>query len=355
MKKLLATLSIVPVIAMGQNAVTSYETIPSDDAFIVQDSVIVPTKKDKITVYHIYPVGDPKNKRVFDPKVEGEITFEGDFMYVHSDEKLRKYNRFTKDLVWTTNYGTSKWGAQCEPTLLGDKYVSVATDDHLVLVDKNNGNVVFDLTGKGFDCEVSISDDKILYSKWGGKVFAADIKTGNTVWSINVGEQAGFGNVTDQGKIYLPSWDPKFFCLDQKTGKKLWTLDLKKFKNGCGSGFEETPVLKGNKLYAVHRDNGLFIIDKETGEITNNIDEFGEIVDNIALYKNRYALFMDTDYFYIFDTESDKVHKKIELPKKMRTGFVLDGDNVVSTQYLEWKNFPYKKGIISIDLKEALK
>ena len=152
----------------------------------------------------------------------------------------------------------------------------------------------------------------------------------------------------------MPSWDPKFFCLDQQTGKKIWTLDLKEFKSGCGSGFEESPVLRGDKLYAVHRDEGFFIIDKNTGEVLENNEAFGDIVDNIMPYGDDHLLFMDTDNLYAFSISQNKVAKTLPLPFKMRTGIDIKGDYLVATQDVKWQDSPYEKGVITLDLKEVL-
>ncbi len=355
MKTIAFFLTLFPFYGFSQIGAFEYDADPSDEAVIIQDSVFIPVKKKNKTVYQVHPIGQKEHTRIFDPKTELPITLEGDYMYIHMSEKLKKCDRKTMKEIWSSNYGSSGWSPQWEPMILSDQYIACIVDDHIAIFNKEDGKLILDLEGKDFEDGISLSKDYLICTKWGGKTWAVDLRNGKTVWSVNVGEQAGYGNVTDNGKIYIPSWDPKFFCLDQKTGKKIWTLNLKSYKNGCGSGFEETPVLVGDKLYAVHRDNGLFIIDKNTGEILENKDDFTDIVDNIELYKGKYALFMDTDYFYIYSTENNQIHSKIALPKKMRTGFFLNDDHIVATQDKEWKNFPYKKAVITIDLKQYIK
>jgi outer membrane protein assembly factor BamB len=342
--------------SQAQNGVIKYNQLPTndDESVIINDSVFISERKDNRTFYHVSKVGNPVVSHIYNPKVEGVLTLEDDYLYVHMNEKVRKYNRHTNEVLWTTKYGNSNWSPQWEPIIL-DKYVAAIVDDHIALMEKESGKLILDLKGKGFEDGISLSENYLICTKEGGKTWAVDISTGKTAWSIDVGEEAGYGNVTDNGKIYLPSWDPKFFCLDQKTGKKIWTLNLKEFKESCGSGFEEVPVLVGDKLYAVQSDNGLFIIDKNTGKILENFNDFSTIIDNILLYKDDYLCFLDTDNLNIFSIKENKVIKKVALPAPMRTGINLYGDILIATQSREFKNYPYKKGVVSFDLTEILK
>lgn len=349
---------LIPILTFAQeNATTVYEVKPirEKNVFAVQDSIIVPfLQSGNKTEFKIFKIGHSQVIRSFTYDFPGQFSFEDEFVYIHYDNAIIKKNRNSLETIWKTEYDWSQWEAQWE-IQIHKKYVSAITFDRILICDKISGKPVLELkqSGNEFGEELSISGEYAIITKDEGEVLAYDLRNGKKVWVYNVGSDTGFGSLTHNGKIFLPSWDPKLHCLNQKTGAKIWSLQLDDLYNGCGSGFEEPPVVFNNKLYAVHRDIGIFIIEENTGKIIQEFDDgFSEIVDNAVLYKD-HLIFADTDNLILFNLKTEKVEKKVSLPFKLRSGVQLIGDQILIYENIQWDN-TYKTGVITFNLTKIL-
>lgn len=317
--------------AQSNALVSNYQLSNYSDPIVSGDSIYIPVRsKDKKFTIHISALSDSEIAQIYSPPENMELasnfTIDDDHIYYHTTESVTKIDRKSNNLLWEANY-SSKWAAQWEPEILG-KYVVSITDDTILILDKNTGAIVQEIKGRGFEDGISLSGNNFIGTKGGGKTFAIDLSTGEKIWSIDVGDEAGYGSVTDGDNIYLPSWDPKFYSLNRTTGKTNWILDLRKIKNGCGSGFEEAPVLVGDNLYAVHRDYGLFIINKNTGAVSEVIDFGVNIVDNLVEYKGN-LVFCSNNYLHIFSIKENKEVKRIKLPQEVLSGVTLKNNYAI--------------------------
>ena len=66
-------IAFLPYFINAQVGLVEYTVNPSDEAFIVQDSLFVPVEKNKKTLYHVFPFGENNLARVFDPKTDDRI------------------------------------------------------------------------------------------------------------------------------------------------------------------------------------------------------------------------------------------------------------------------------------------
>ena len=333
--------------------IADYRINNYSDPIISGDSLFIPVRSStKEFQIHVAALKDNQIARVYLPPTkmsrETSFTIEDGFIYYHVSGKLSKYEMRNNKRLWEVSY-SSKWGAQWEPVILG-KYVISIVDDTILVVDKTTGTIIQEIKGKGFEDGISLSGNYLIGTKAGGQTFAIDLSTGKKKWGIDVGDEAGYGSVTDNNNLYLPSWDPKFYCVDRETGKPKWTLDLRKIKNGCGSGFEEAPVMFGPNLYAVHRDHGLFIINKSNGNVEEVHDLKVNIVDNVAEYGGN-LIFCSNNYLHIFSIKENKELKRLALPAEVLSGVTLQNNYAIIGQGNKYK----KSSIVLVyDLDKAL-
>ena len=113
--------------------------------------------------------------------------------------------------------------------------------------------------------------DGIAVVPYGRGLFLAGVKvdgSGDVTESGRLWENSERGQSADvpspviaDGKIYLLNDLGKVSCLDLQTGKEKWTADLPKNR----AKFYGSPVLAGNKFYAVREDGAMFV-----GEVGDN-------------------------------------------------------------------------------------
>lgn len=357
---LTAIMALITLFSYGQNnIVTHYDAIPSYNAVIHNSNVFIPVGKERYNIeeYQAFNIGESyaKGKYKFPFLEKGKPLFDGkEFAYIHSSGKLSKYNLKTGEYVWESAYENSKWAAQTPPKDLSEKYIGVGVSDRVAVFNKETGELLIQVSGKGISEGFSLSGDEILIvSNDNGKNIAYDIKTGKELWSKKVGYTGGFGSTTEGDKIYLPSFEPYLYCLNKKTGKEIWKIDMKALSNGCGSGFSTPPYIVGDYLYTIHRDKGIFKFDKNTGKEILNMNEFGEVVGDLVPYKN-YFLFIDVSTLYVFSPEKDEIIQSVELPINVRSSLEIVGDFGIITNY-NFDEEPYQKGVMTINLTSLIK
>lgn len=311
----------------------TYKVNNFDEPIIDRDSLYIPVKNGKKVELHIAALKDTKISRIFRPLKPFEeckaFAIENGFIYYHTTEKVTKVNMANKQVLWTAEY-TSKWGAQLPPVIL-DQYITATTDDCMLVLDKESGKQVQLIKSKNLEESPSLSGNNLIYSKFNGTVMCMSLKTSKELWRIDVGESSGFGSLTDGQNIYLPSWSPRFYCLNRQSGKPNWVLNLDDIKNGCGSGFEEVPVLIDDKLYAPHRDEGLFVLDKNTGKLIRNIETASsseDITGGAGIYNN-HIIYASNKNLYIYSIEAETLIHRIKLPTEFRSDIFIEDSYLV--------------------------
>jgi outer membrane protein assembly factor BamB len=111
-------------------------------------------------------------------------------------------------------------------------------------------------------------------------VFVLDVKSGQKVWSCEIGKRFknGYGDgpratpTVDGDRLYALGGQGSLVCVDVKSGKKIWSLSMQKDLGGqmmSGWGYTESPLVDGDKLIcAPGGDNGMLAaVDKNTGKV----------------------------------------------------------------------------------------
>lgn len=309
------------------------------------DSIIVQQSE---TVYRTFSIKDPEQFVEFEiPK--GMPAFDGQFVYLYNSWTIRKLNRHTQEELWSYEVD-SKWGAQWVPGVNQD-YVVLPTLDYFIILDKNTGEEKYRKKKfiNEFEDGIDIYSDLVIGTKWNGQTFGIDPRSGKKLWAMDVGEQAGYGAAQYRDDLIIPSWDPRLYSIKARTGKKNWVIKLDELDNGCGSGFTDKPLIYNDKIYALQRDNGLYVFEAESGKFLKNVDEFKDVLGKVHLFQG-YLIFRDTDSIYIVDPLSYEILLKKDTGIYMRAS-----DEMIHGQFMIINNdIQYTKeettGVFLIDL-----
>lgn len=327
--KILLIALLLPMVSVAQTIPNNSVNIPNDDFQVTNGKVyyLSNTKLGKKKSLHYFSVEKPNeikeldlgsefnNKRVF--------AVEGEYLHTANSYGAYKYKMSDMSLVWEADMD-SKWSVQLPPQLVGN-YVIYAFDDFIYLLDKESGKAVHIIKGRNLEYDVSIVDNRLIYSKFNGTLFCYDLRSKKLLWSKDVGETSGFGVAKDGKNYILPSWSARLYCVQGNTGKEVWKIKLDEIKNGCGSGFEEAPVIYGDNFYAPHRDKGFFIFNKKTGELVKNIDLSGEFIVGGAFLFKDIIWFSGDNRLFGFNPLKMEMEYNIKLPDKYACDPVLDG------------------------------
>ncbi len=353
--KILLFAILFPIFANAQT-VPDNSVIIANDEFQVIDSTMyylsnMKSGEKKDLCSFSFDNTNDINKLELGNKFNNLRVFILDGDYIHSADNYSAYKFRMSDMsvVWETDLD-SKWAMQLAPQLIGG-FVIYAFDDRIFLLNKETGEIEHTIKGKDLEYDISIVDNKLIYSKFNGTVFCYDLKNKKRLWSKDVGETSGFGVTKDGNNYILPSWSARLFCVNAKTGKEVWKIKLDEIKNGCGSGFEEAPVIYGDNFYAPHRDNGLYIFNKNDGQLVENIDLDGEnIVGGAFLYKDIIWFASDTQLFG-YNPKTMEMQFEREFEREYPCDPVLEGKWFILNEEFDDKSCE----VLLIDLDKIIK
>jgi outer membrane protein assembly factor BamB len=176
------------------------------------------------------------------------------------NEEVFALDRETGSLLWSNELITSD-GYPIQGA--GDVLVS----DGIVVVTGNNGVMAFDVE-TGDSCwttpywsilsGAAAADGKVFVKNGASNRMAArDIRTGDIVWESDV--EMGFGTpAVAAGTVYFGSKDGSFYAVGARTGETKWSLEMGDFSRS-------RPIVAGGVIYAAGRDGFLYAIDASTG------------------------------------------------------------------------------------------
>lgn len=155
------------------------------------------------------------------------------------------------------------------PTTLvhGDtKLALLQTTDRLLIVEPSDGRIRAEYETPGASIASPVSRDGVIYMPSKGLTalrYLSDMDEPEFLWqSSRLGAQSSSPVVGD-ARLFVIRSPNILACGDASTGDELWRLRLE------GSQYWATPVLAGNRLYAVSADGIVHVIGigQEAGEI----------------------------------------------------------------------------------------
>jgi outer membrane protein assembly factor BamB len=129
----------------------------------------------------------------------------------------------------------------------------------------------------------TIVDGKVIVGHYTGRVTAADLKTGNELWSYpeEATEFAFHASVAvHNGIVVAAGRDHLAHGISLKDGKPLWTFTTK-------GEIDATPLITGNRVYIASRDGTLYGLDLKTGEKKWEYESGGAFIGSPMYHQGR--------------------------------------------------------------------
>ena len=195
-------------------------------------------------------------------------------------------------LLWEKNIGKK---STIVPVVYDD-IVITGSDNGLLALEKNNGQIKWSRTALGLVYSLSVVDDVViagtdegihaftcidgvekwenstqvpayLSAPWENTVFvgsdkrcyAVDVESGRTKWVFEMDGPITSSPAIYEGTVYVGCWDTYLYALDADDGTLKWKYET-------GWGIDTTPAVSNDIVYFGSMDNNFYALDAENGE-----------------------------------------------------------------------------------------
>ncbi|MFY0675323.1 MAG: PQQ-binding-like beta-propeller repeat protein [Bacteroidia bacterium] len=292
----------------------------SDRVYTVGNFLYAPERDSSSKRFYLRKFDLNTNKELNSIKLPDSLNkspgfaIEGDNVYLHRTGVITKYSLTNKKQVWRKEYG-SNWSAQIEPEIFDD-FIGISLDDLVLLLDKNTGRTIAEIRGEDFDQSIHVVDQILYYGYFeAGTLVAYSLTTKKILWQKNLGgDLAVFAPLPDGNKLYVPSSRANMFAVNKNTGKQIWKMEAgEELMNSCGSGFNGQPKLFKDTLYNLQRETGLWIINRNTGNVVDTIDFHENVTWQIHEYNETFII-VGEETIYSFNPKTRAIKDLIEIP-----------------------------------------
>lgn len=207
----------------------------------------------------------------------------------------------TGGLVW--KYATEGMIIISSPVTWEGKVYVGSYDRCVYCLDAENGHLFWKFETQGeIACTPAVSGGIVYCGSRDQNMYALDAKSGRLLWKFRTQEQVVSCPAVSEGRVYFGSFDRFFYCIDAESGRLIWKTEAQdeifninepllhgglvhfgcfdgsvwalSVRDGsvawkrrlCQYGFDECPILYGNRMYISTRD-GYFACLDLNGEI----------------------------------------------------------------------------------------
>lgn len=191
-------------------------------------------------------------------------------------ERIFALDKSNGELIWSY---FDNWFVPMQPTIHNNQvYLGMSYGDIIVL-DLETGELLKRLSvGKGMISSLTLQSDYAFFTHLSfaqnganeaSELVALNINTGGTLWRKPVASGSGINPVVDgECLFYIDKFGFEkeiLFCLEAVTGKVVWEFA---HKGSVGPGIEQKwPVVEGDSVYASLGEDGVFRINRATGDV----------------------------------------------------------------------------------------
>jgi outer membrane protein assembly factor BamB len=116
-----------------------------------------------------------------------------------------------------------------------------------------------------------------------GSVYALNIKTGKTIWSVPSGGQVKGGVAIDDGSVFFGNYAGQIEAVDASDGHVRWTAQTQGGSFLRGGGIYSTPAVAWGRVYAGSLDGRVYSYDEKTGDLAWSQSTGAEVYPGPAL------------------------------------------------------------------------
>jgi outer membrane protein assembly factor BamB len=180
------------------------------------------------------------------------------------------------------------------------------------------------------------ADADRAYVSAGSLIYAVDLKTGSEVWRYPAKVDANilyFANpvLTTDGQLLIggAGKNHNFISLDSATGKEKWT----KAFAGAQAGWEASPLVVNDTIYAPNTDGFLYILDMDGNQVADPI-EIGGALWSAPVTDGTLIYISSLDHHVnIVDPVKRTVNKSVDLGGAIPSSPVIGSDGVYVSSF----------------------
>lgn len=169
---------------------------------------------------------------------------------------------------------------------------------------------------------ITASDGTLFISTMGGKVFAIDHETGDTMGSLNLDKTIGKGIAIDgiHGYFGRISKDKTLFGYELRNGNYIWKRDI--------GPVESIPLIAGGLLYVTTETGYLYCLDMETGAEKWKFNAGKPFHSTPARWNGLIIATNDSGYVYGISASNGKLKWKFQTGAPIFATPIISGDDI---------------------------
>ncbi|MBN1678041.1 MAG: PQQ-binding-like beta-propeller repeat protein, partial [Candidatus Thermoplasmatota archaeon] len=193
------------------------------------------------------------------------------------DGAIRARDPYDGAVLWERRLGGVDYYS-CTPAVAdGIVYADFysAAGGRFYALDLTSGETIWSLgpeSGLDFNARVALasSDGLVFGAAWGGEVFALDAANGSVEWTYSTGGLPYGGPALDQGILYMGTTDGALLALDEFSGDLIWTAQL-------DGTVTSVPLVASSSVYVGTYGGTMYALDQFTGDVVWTVSGFSEI------------------------------------------------------------------------------
>jgi outer membrane protein assembly factor BamB len=170
---------------------------------------------------------------------------------------------------------------------------------------------------------------KVIFGCESGDIFALDMKSGKTKWTVHTGGAVKGALALDNGTVFADNYAGEVWALDAGNGHVKWTAHTQGGGFGRGGGVYSTPAVAWGRVYLGGLDGRVYSFVEKTGELAWSQSTGAEVYPSPAAAETPHSpptvyVGSQDKNFYAFDARTGAVRWQHSLD-----GIVLGSSSVV--------------------------
>lgn len=206
-----------------------------------------------------------------------------------ASDTLLTLDRETGERLRSTSLGTLSADlslrGQGNPTVWGNTLFVPLTEGGVTAIDLSSGQRLFEQSrrtsyGRFSDSDISPLSSKsglplLFVGRYSDKVYALNAQNGTPAWETPLSAMSDFAEA--DGTLYVATSTGQLAALDSRTGAIKWERDFKD-----SSLLFTNPIVSGEHLIVGERSAGLYVLNRNSGEILGKASVPGGITGKIV-------------------------------------------------------------------------
>ncbi len=201
---------------------------------------------------------------------------DGDFIYVGlSDRDLVALNADDMTEAWRVPTGHGVWA---EPTIVEDTLYFTSMDHFLYAVDKTSGEEIWRTNLQGASTARPVYEDGYLYvGSFAKKVHKIDAESGEIVAEFPTSEWVWNAPALVDGTLYVGDLSGMVYAVNADDMTADWQT------KAATRAIAPTPLVTENVVVVGSRDQNVYWLNRDSGEVVNQKAVAGEVLANLLL------------------------------------------------------------------------